>query len=127
MRSWHLMHVVTFVFDGLQLAQHTRDTGNMIFSPQSTAGLVGPTWRVTNSNNGSGGVVNPVLGTQLSMVFADDGSVSGDTGCNVFNATYLLSGSISFGPIATSRRVPVPLSSLVRLDQTRALVPLHPG
>ena len=49
--------------------------------------------------------MTPVSGTQLSMVFGADGMVNGNTGCNMFNATYALSGStISFGPIATTRR-----------------------
>jgi heat shock protein HslJ len=101
-----LMQVVTYVFSGPQLVLNLKlDSGNMIFSPQSPRGLSGPTWRVTGYNNGSGGVVSTLSGTVLSMVFDTDGRVSGDTGCNMFNGPYTLSGSsISFGPIATTRR-----------------------
>jgi len=101
-----LTQVVTYVFDGPQLVLNMKlDTGNMIFSPQSLTGLSGPTWRVTGYNNGMGGVVSTVSGTQLSMVFDTDGRVSGDTGCNTFTGPYTLSGSsISFGPLATTRR-----------------------
>ena len=101
-----LMQVVTYVFDGPQLVLNLKlDTGNMIFSPQTLTGLSGPTWRVTGYNNGRGGVVSTLSGTVLSMVFDTDGRVSGNTGCNMFNGPYTLSGSsISFGPLITTRR-----------------------
>ena len=101
-----VMQVVTYAFDGPQLVLNLRlDSGNMIFSPQSPTALTGPTWRVTSYNNGVGGVVTTAAGTQVSMMFGSDGTVTGDTGCNTFNATYVPSGSrISFGPIASTRR-----------------------
>jgi heat shock protein HslJ len=101
-----LMQVASYVFNGPQLVLNMRvDSGNMIFSPQSLTGLAGPTWRVTGYNNGMGGVVSILSGTQLSMVFGDDGRVSGNTGCNMFDGTYTLSGSsLSFGPLVTTRR-----------------------
>ena len=101
-----LMQTATYVFDGPQLVLNMRlDSGNMYFSPQSPTALVGPTWRVTGINNGMQAVVSTVSGTQVSMQFADDGRVSGDTGCNLYNGAYTLSGaSITFGPMATTRR-----------------------
>src|SRR5262249_23016145 len=101
-----LMQVVTFVFDGPQLVLNMKlDSGNMIFSPQSSTGLSGPTWRVTGYNNGMGGVVSTLSGTMLSMVFDTDGHVSGNSGCNMFTGPYTISGSsISFGPLASTLR-----------------------
>jgi len=101
-----LFQVASYVFNGPQLVLNMRvDSGNMIFSPQSTTALAGPTWRVTGYNNGTGGVVSTVSGTEISMVFGDDGRVSGNSGCNMFNGSYMLSGSsLSFGPLATTRR-----------------------
>ena len=101
-----LMRTATYVFDGPQLVLNmSLDSGNMYFSPQSPMALVGPTWRVTGINNGMEAVVSTVAGTQVSMIFGDDGRVSGDTGCNMYNGAYTLSGaSITFGPLATTRR-----------------------
>jgi heat shock protein HslJ len=105
-----LFQVATFVFDGPQLMLNLRlDSGNMYFSPQSLTGLSGPTWRVTNINNGNDAVVSTVSGTQVSMVFGEDGRVSGDSGCNTFNGPYTISGSsISFGPLASTLRACIP-------------------
>jgi len=120
-----LLQVATYVFDGPQVVLNMAlDSGNMIFSPQSLTGLTGPTWRVTNYNNGVRGVVSTVAGTQLSMVFGDDGRVSGDTGCNLFSGPYTLSGSsISFGPLATTRRAC--LSDEANQQEQQFLAALH--
>ena len=101
-----LFQTATFAFEGAQLVLNMRvDTGNMIFSPQSATGLSGPTWRVTSYNNGMNAVVSTVSGAPLSMLFGDNGRVSGETGCNMFTGPYTLSGSsISLGPLATTRR-----------------------
>jgi heat shock protein HslJ len=120
-----LAQVVTYVFNGPQLVLNIKlDTGNMIFSPQSLTGLSGPTWRVTSYNNGMNGVVSVVPGTQLSMVFGDDGQVSGNTGCNQFSGTYTISGaSIAFGPIATTLRAC--LSDAANLQEQQFLSALN--
>lgn len=95
-----------YEFDGPQLVLTLgSDAGRMVFSPQSLTGLSGPTWRVTGYNNGMDAVVSLVPGTQLSMLFGEDGRVSGDTGCNMFSGPYTLSGSkVSFGPLVSTRR-----------------------
>jgi heat shock protein HslJ len=102
-----LFQVATYVFNAPQLVLTMQlDSGNMIFSQQSVASLTGPTWRVTSYNNGMHAVVSTLPGPEVSMVFSDDARVSGNTGCNLFNGPYTLSGSsISFGPLATTRRV----------------------
>lgn len=99
-----LSQVASYVFDGPQLVLNMRfSSGNMIFAPQSPTALTGPAWRVTNFNNGMQGVVSTVPGTQLTMMFSEDGAISGSAGCNRYTGSYTLSGSsISFGPIATT-------------------------
>jgi heat shock protein HslJ len=48
-------------------------------------------------------VVSPISGTTLTMRF-DGSTISGNAGCNTFNATYSVSGSsISIGAIPTGR------------------------
>jgi heat shock protein HslJ len=101
-----LSQVATFVFDGHLLVLNLRfDSGNMIFSPVTPASLTGGTWRVTGVNNGREAVVSVLPETQLTAVFGDDGRVSGDTGCNMYSGSYMVSGpNISFGPMITTRR-----------------------
>ncbi|MBV9329898.1 MAG: META domain-containing protein [Chloroflexi bacterium] len=101
-----LSQVATYVFDGDKLVLNLRlDTGNMIFSPLPPPTLTGVTWRVTGVNNGRGGVVSVVSGTQLTAIFGDDGRVNGDTGCNMFSGPYTIAGSsIAVGPLISTRR-----------------------
>jgi heat shock protein HslJ len=95
----------------------------VLFDPQSTTALVGPIWQATSYNNGIAGVVTTVPGSEVSMVFSDDGRVSGNGGCNAFNGPYTLSGSsITFGPLATTRRA-CP-SEAINLQEQRFLAAL---
>lgn len=66
--------------------------------------LAGTSWRVTGYNNGRQAVVSVLAETQLTLVFAADGRVSGSAGCNNFMGTFTVSGSsLQFGPAATTR------------------------
>lgn len=98
--------VVTFVFDGPQLALNLKvDGGNMIFAAQPPASLTGSEWRVQAVNNGVGGVASVVTGTQLTVTFGTDGRVSGNTGCNLFSGPYTVTGSsLTFGSLISTRR-----------------------
>jgi len=101
-----LQWVVSYVRDGENLVLNMQiDSGNIIFSPQPQASLTGTTWRVQSVNNGRGGVQSVVAGTQLSMTFGDDGTVSGETGCNTFRGAYTVTdATIEFSPLITTRR-----------------------
>ena len=57
-------------------------------------------WQVTGYYIGNA-VVSPISGTTLTMRF-DGSTISGNAGCNTYNATYSVSGSsISIGSIST--------------------------
>jgi heat shock protein HslJ len=101
-----LRQVATYVFDGPRLVLNLRiDTGNMVFEPLPAASLTGAPWRVTNYNNGRGGVVNVLRDTELTATFGDDGNVSGNTGCNSFRGPYRLEGeTLALGPLVSTRR-----------------------
>jgi heat shock protein HslJ len=63
------------------------------------------TWTVTGYNNGSGGVTSLVAGTEIALAFGEDGTVSGNSGCNDYSGTYESEGdSLSFGAIAVTGR-----------------------
>lgn len=62
-------------------------------------------WNVTGYNNGKQAVVGPIAGTALTMTFGDDGTISGNSGCNSFSGQYSLSGqSLTISPLATTMR-----------------------
>jgi heat shock protein HslJ len=79
------------------------DSGTMRFSPQRD-GLPGTSWTVIGYNNGRGGVVSTIIGTELSAAFGPDGTLTGFAGCNRFSGGYELDGSrITIGPTASTR------------------------
>ena len=71
--------------------------------------LVGTQWEVIGYNNGTGGVVSVALGTELSALFGEDGTLGGSAGCNNYHAAYEVDdagaaeGEISIGPAASTR------------------------
>jgi len=66
--------------------------------------LAGTTWSATGVNTGTGAVTSLVAGTTVTAVFGDDGTISGNAGCNTYNGTYEVSGKdLTIGPLATTR------------------------
>ncbi len=54
--------------------------------------LAGTSWSVTNYTMESGNLTNVLGGTEVTIVFGSDGTVSGFTGCNDYTATYQVEG-----------------------------------
>jgi heat shock protein HslJ len=93
----------SYFFDGNELLIDLMfDSGTMRFSPQSNE-LAGTSWSVIGYNNGRGGVVSVIIGTELTAAFGEDGTLSGLAGCNSYSAGYEVEGNnISIGlPIST--------------------------
>jgi len=68
--------------------------------------LTGVTWGLLTYNNGKGGLVSVLSGTEITAVFGEDGNLAGSAGCNDYAATYSTDGdSISIGPAATTRKM----------------------
>jgi heat shock protein HslJ/LysM repeat protein len=82
--------------------------GNAVatFTAQPTS-LPGTSWTVIGYNNGKGGVVSVIIGTELTAVFGEDGTLSGSAGCNNYTAAYEADddGNIAIGPAATTRKM----------------------
>jgi heat shock protein HslJ len=77
---------------------------HMVLSPLAIPELVGTNWQANSYNNGRGGVQSLLAGTQITAVFADDGQVSGSSGCNRYFGPYQSSGqTLQIGPLASSR------------------------
>ena len=69
-----------------------------------SATLTANPWQVTSYNNGRGGAVSPIIGTELTMAFMDDGNVTGSAGCNRYFGPYVAEGeNIQMGPFGTTR------------------------
>jgi heat shock protein HslJ len=54
--------------------------------------LARTSWTVTFYNMETGAMTNVVEGTEVTMVFGDDGTISGSTGCNEYSGTYAVEG-----------------------------------
>ena len=67
-------------------------------------GLTATPWQTTSYNNGRGGAVSPIIGTELTIEFMDDGNITGSSGCNRYFGPYVVDGeSIQMGPFGTTR------------------------
>ena len=75
----------------------------LIFAATEPVSLTGTTWVVTSYNNGKEAVVSVSSDTDLTMIFTEDGQVSGAAGCNNFTGGYTVDGdAISVGPLAST-------------------------
>lgn len=63
------------------------------FQAQSAAALNDVAWQATVYNNGRGGAVSLLDGTQITAIFGADGVLSGSAGCNQYRAAYVAQGS----------------------------------
>ena len=99
-----LASAVTYQIQGDTL--ELSDAGGIVvatFTTQPT-GLAGTSWNVLFYNNGTGGVVSVIIGTELTADFGQDGNLTGSAGCNNYTAAYEADdqGNISIGPAAST-------------------------
>lgn len=73
------------------------------FNAVDPAPLFGTNWVLTSYNNGSGGIVSALEGVEVTATFGEDGRLTGNAGCNSYNAAYEASGgTISINaPVST--------------------------
>ena len=83
----------TYEISGDQLTLRTADgaTAASYHAVQPTP-LVGTQWQLTAYNNGKGGVVSTVSGSQVTALFSEDGKLTGSAGCNTYTAAYKATG-----------------------------------
>ena len=68
-------------------------------------GLAGSSWEVTGYNNGKGGVVSVIIGSEITANFDEEGQMTGNAGCNDYFGAYEADGeNISMGPFGTTRK-----------------------
>ncbi len=86
-----------------KLTLTTADGKTLTFEATAPFELAGSSWIVTSYNNGKQAVVTPVAGSQLTLEFGTDASVSGMGGVNTFNGPFESGDkSIKMGPLATT-------------------------
>ncbi len=89
----NLAQVVSFQLQGENLLLLDAD-GNplVIYSQAAAPSLTGVVWELVSYNNGKEAVVSVLAGTTLTAEFAQDGTLSGSSGCNRYSASYSVDG-----------------------------------
>jgi heat shock protein HslJ len=102
-----LGQTASFAIDGEQLMLQDA-SGNAIlrYTAVVSPPLVGTTWTVAAYNNGQGGLTSPLAATEITLLLAADGVVSGAAGCNNYTGGYTIADSaIAIGPLVTTRKM----------------------
>jgi heat shock protein HslJ len=81
-------------------------SASLTFKPATAASLTGTAWVATGISNGKQAVSSPIADTTVTAQFADDGTVSGSSGCNTYSGPYKVQGeTITIGPLATTKKL----------------------
>lgn len=103
----HLGNSADYMIVGEELRIRNADSKvAMKLVPVVEPGLTSNVWKATGINNGKGGVVSLLAGTEVTTRFDESGTVSGNSGCNTFRGTYEVDGeSLKIGPLAGTRKI----------------------
>jgi len=67
--------------------------------------LAGTSWEATGFDDGSQTVTDVLAGSTLTANFGEDGTMSGNSGCNDYSGPYkITSNQIGIGPVSTTRK-----------------------
>jgi heat shock protein HslJ len=89
---------------GDTLTLTTADDATLRFTKAEELALPGTSWNVTSLNNGKDAVTMVVTGSDLTLEFGVDGTVSGSAGVNQYNGAFTVDGAaIEIGPLATTK------------------------
>jgi len=93
-----LLNAQRFEFLGNELVLYDSNDSELARFETVEQALPGTNWQVTAYNNGKGGVVGLILGTEISANFDQDGKLTGNAGCNNYFADFSTEGgSITIG------------------------------
>ena len=83
------------------------DDGTVVAAFAVYAPTVVGEWTVTGYNTGTEAVTSVILDSEITLQFADDGSVAGNAGCNQYSGGYTVgedgADSITIGPLAVTQ------------------------
>lgn len=90
----------SYYSDGSTLTLYDADGEELLTYKKSDTTLIGE-WRITAYNNGQQAVVSVISTSTITAVFADGGTLSGNSGVNSYNGSYTTQGSdgISIGEL----------------------------
>jgi len=95
---WDSGAVALLSLRGVVYPECTRETVSTPAASSPTL-LIGSEWTVVEIGN------RGIIAHSPTLIFGEDGRVSGDTSCNNFNAPYMLKGAnLSFGHAVVTRR-----------------------
>ena len=67
--------------------------------------IAGTSWEATGYSDGSQAVVNVLPGTTLTASFGEDGTITGNSGCNDYSGPYKITGDqIGIGPLSSTKK-----------------------
>jgi len=100
-----LQNAAVYRIDGTRLEiRDANGSGVAYYEAAEPVTLTGKTWNLLFHNNGKGGMVSTIIGTQITANFDQEGNLSGSAGCNNYTTTYEADDNqISIGPAASTR------------------------
>ncbi len=100
-----LQNAAVYRIDGTILEiRDANGAGVAYYEATEPVTLAGKTWNLLFHNNGQGGMVSTITGTQITAVFDDEGNLAGSAGCNNYTAAYQSDDEkIQIGPAITTR------------------------
>jgi heat shock protein HslJ len=97
-----LASVDTWSMDGETLILSSGDTQVLRYEAISQD-LAGSSWDLIAYNNGTGGFQSTLIDVTVTAVFEEEGTLSGNAGCNSYNGTWETEeNSIEIGPLAST-------------------------
>ena len=95
----------TYEISGDQLVLYDASGNAVATFTAVSQDLAGSSWEVIGYNNGKGGVVSVIIGTEITAEFGETGELTGISGCNNYFGPYETDGeAISMGPFGTTRK-----------------------
>lgn len=99
-----LAQTTSFTANSRQLALLAGNQILATFTADEQA-LAGTEWGVTMYNNGQEAVVGVIEGSEITILFGEDGELSGSAGCNQYIGSYTVDGStIQIGQLGSTMR-----------------------
>lgn len=100
----NLQAAATYTIEGdiLTIANAEGET-ILTFQATEPIALTSVSWEATSYNNGNQAVVSLIAGTSITANFGEDGTLSGNAGCNQYTTSYTVDGeAITIQPAAST-------------------------
>ncbi len=87
-----LTKVETFKVDGEKLSLYNADGKELATFEKQDTQLSSSNWFVSSYNNGNQAVTSVLADSEITVAFNNDGTISGNAGCNSFSGSYVTEG-----------------------------------